>query len=377
MSPPAPAQAPNPFGQNFWLEERDAQAAADPFAQAAAADQRQMSPFAPGTAAPPPRGAQPAGRPSSRSAPVPAPAAHETYDHGANGTNGSGANGSGQYTQHVQQRSGIPVDIEAVSVANDLLPVKLPRGTCSIPGENLLRLLGRQCTTADPWLPVGTMGPLIIMAHTRGDSRDFWGIPAFLVIRIIVDATQYDSILRDLQGRMAYKPVPPDNAVSRMTPPPEGGEPKAVLGWFINNYPLIGDEKEKLQKLLEENSKKPLQSLDDLKFLPRHYGAAILRIATGQQAYNPEEAPSQSVFPDALLEKHMVYPLYCGKNHVWLLAQTLSHYAFEDEWFSTGAEPVKFIYVMADPAAIRGAVARNRSRNSREAGSSVQASELS
>lgn len=322
----APGQ--NPFGQNFWADPSDT-GMPDPFATA-----RQTTPVQ----APAQQHRVPAA--------APAPQAQAP-----------------QYQP--PPRPGVPQDIESLAIAGDLLPVKLPRGTCSIPGENLLRLLGRQCTTADPWLPIGTMGPLIIMGHHRGDSRDIWGIPPFLVIRVIIEENQYDSILKDLQVRVTQKPLPADNAVSRMQPPPEG-EPKAVLSWFIQNYPLVPDEQEKLHKLLEENGKKPLNNLDDLKFLPRHYGAAIMRISSGASAYNPEEAPAQTVFPDALLEKHSVYPLHCGERHVWVMSTQTSHYAFEDEWFSTGAEPVKFIYVMADPAAIRAAVARNRSKASRE-----------
>ena len=69
-----------------------------------------------------------------------------------------------------------PVNVEAMAALHDFLPVKLPRSTCSIPGESLLRQLGRMATTADPWLPVGTVGPFLIMGHCRPGSTDYWGV---------------------------------------------------------------------------------------------------------------------------------------------------------------------------------------------------------
>ena len=267
------------------------------------------------------------------------------------------------------------MDIESIAATADMLPVKLPRGTCSIPAESLLRTLGRNPTTADPWVPVGTLGPLLIMAHCSRQSQDFWGVPRALVIPIIIDQAQYESILKDLYTRVGHKPLEADNPIEKMVPPP-GNDPRAVLRWFIEHYPLSEEEREKMLRLFEENEKKPLATLDDLKFLPRHYGVAVMRIATGQYAYNPEEAPGQSMFPDTLLDKHCVFPLYCGRQHVYLMSAVYSNYAFEDEWLSGGNDPVKIIPVLADPAAIRAAIARNRSKSARDTGPGMTAGEL-
>ena len=67
-----------------------------------------------------------------------------------------------------------PVNVENVAASRDLLPVKLPRTTCSIPAESLLRQIGRMATTAEPWLPVGTVGPFLIMGHCHPQSTDYW-----------------------------------------------------------------------------------------------------------------------------------------------------------------------------------------------------------
>ena len=108
------------------------------------------------------------------------------------------------------------VDIEEIAAGICVPPVKLPRGTCSIPAENLLRQLGRNPRSAEPWVPVGVLGPLLIMAHCRTESDDFWGVPQALIVPIIVDTTQYDSILKDLYTRIGFKPLADSNPVENM-----------------------------------------------------------------------------------------------------------------------------------------------------------------
>ena len=269
-----------------------------------------------------------------------------------------------------------PVNVENVAAASNLLPVKLPRTTCSIPAENLLRQIGRMATTAEPWLPVGTVGPFLIMGHCRPESRDCWGVPAAFIVRIVIDAGQYESILKDFITRLGFKPLAASNPCEGLTPPAFAGDLNAAFSWFTAHYPMSPDDREKMQRLLDEHGKKPLQLIDDLKFLPRHYGVCIMRLATGVPIYNPEEAPGQTMFPDTLLEKHNVFPLYCGKQHVYLLSATSSVYAFEDEWLSSGNDPVKVIPVLADTAAIRGAITRNRSRSSGSTASNVAVGEM-
>ena len=270
-----------------------------------------------------------------------------------------------------------PTNMEGLAAELDLLPVKLPRGTCSIPAESLLRQIGRMATTAEPWLPVGTVGPFLIMGHCRPESRDYWGVPLAFVVRIVLDSEQYESILKDLISRLGFKPLAASNSCEALTPPSFGGSLNSAFAWFVEQYPMPLDDREKMQRLLDENGKKALQTVDDLKFLPRHYGVCIMRLATGAQIYNPEEAPGQAMFPDTLLEKHNVFPLFCGKQHIYLLSATASVYAFEDEWLSSGHDPVKVIPVLADTAAIRGAITRNRSRSSgRETASNVAAGEM-
>jgi type II secretory ATPase GspE/PulE/Tfp pilus assembly ATPase PilB-like protein len=53
-----------------------------------------------------------------------------------------------------------------------------------------------------------------------------------------------------------------------------------------------------------------------------------------------------------------MYPLFTGRQCVYLMSDSQDNYAFEDEWLSLGSVAVRIIYVVADPAAIRETIAR-------------------
>jgi len=266
--------------------------------------------------------------------------------------------------EHLSLRSGVP-------------PVKLPRGACSIPAENLLRTFGQPATSKAPWLPLGTLGPLLLMGHFDPDSQDFWDVPSYLIVKVLIQPAQYETIYQDLLNRISHKPIPNPNPNSSLPGPNRDGGLKSTLDWFVAHYPMADVEREKLVKLIEERGSKPYNGLDDLKFLPRHYGVAIMALQNPElPVFNPEEAPGQTIFPDALLEKHGVYPLHCSDQHVWLLSSVSSNYAFEDEWLSSGHDPIRITNILADVSAISAAIARNRSRGSRDSGTAVQVGEL-
>ncbi|MEM9479660.1 MAG: GspE/PulE family protein [Verrucomicrobiota bacterium] len=254
--------------------------------------------------------------------------------------------------------------LEQATVLSGLLPIRLPRTSCSAEAESVLRKLGRMCTEADPWLPVGAVGPLVVFGHHRQDAQDFWGVPSFLSVRVQIGAEQYEKLLEDFLRRLQYKPVEPSNPVAEaIQPPPKAADLHDALQWFIENYPMEAEEKENFEKIAKENASVDLESFNDFKNIPRHYGPAMHYFVTGEAIFNPEEAPAQERFPDQLLEKHCVYPMFIGEKRIYLLSPTKSVYGFEDEWVASGNDPFEFIPVIADADAIRSAIGRNRGRN--------------
>ena len=112
------------------------------------------------------------------------------------------ANGAGADGLESSAESKI-LSIEGVALQNGLLPIQLMRESCSPEAEKAVRRLGRVPYVADPWLPVTTLGPLVIMAHHNPRASDLWGIPACFVVRVIISQDQYQTVRKDLVQRFS------------------------------------------------------------------------------------------------------------------------------------------------------------------------------
>ena len=66
--------------------------------------------------------------------------------------------------------------IEDIAFSAGLIPLEITRDSCTAEAENILRKLGRVAEGDAPWVPIGSMGPLIIIAHYDPDTKDTWGI---------------------------------------------------------------------------------------------------------------------------------------------------------------------------------------------------------
>jgi len=257
------------------------------------------------------------------------------------------------------------VSIEGVAVQFGLLPVNLARTNCSADAEALMRKLGRFPREDDPWLPVATLGPLLIVAHHNPKAVEMWGIPSFLAVRVVISREQYDSVRQDLVSRTTSNPLPQENAVEFLPGPTAGaGDLRAAFDWMIINYPLEANERERLMRLYAEAvEKNGVLVVEDYNEIQPNLGVALVYLTEGMSrlVFNPQEAPRQDLFPTPLLDKHKVFPVYCGTNKVFLLSDDEDFYAFEDEWLSSGGENFEFVPVIADSREIRQAITRNGS----------------
>jgi type II secretory ATPase GspE/PulE/Tfp pilus assembly ATPase PilB-like protein len=243
----------------------------------------------------------------------------------------------------------------------DLIPLRLARAACSTRAEEIFRRLARVKTSEEPWMPFGALGPLLLCAHYNPAAPDLWEIPEPFVIRSLVSESQYLELREDLAARLAFSPLVPSPEMPGTEPPPHEGL-LTMIQWFLRVYPVTTKEREELLESESAFAGNDYRRISDFKLLPKNYGVAFTHITRDEAVFNPEYAPSQSVFPDTLLEKHGVYPLYCGPKHVYLLTSERGNFAFEDEWLSTGSGEFQFTKVLADRDSIFEAIARNRGR---------------
>ncbi|HEY8899536.1 MAG TPA: GspE/PulE family protein [Chthoniobacterales bacterium] len=248
----------------------------------------------------------------------------------------------------------------------EIIPLRLTRAACSTRAEEIFRRLAQNRIASEPWLPFGSLGPLLLCAHYNPAAQDLWGIPGEFVIRTLVSRTQYLELQDDLNARLEINPLEPA-PLPVMEPVPRGQGLLTMSRWLRRVYPLTPKEAEDLEAAEHAFEGNDYRRIVDFKLLPKHYGVALTHLSRREAVFNSEYAPGQSTFPDTLLEKHGVYPLHVGKDHVYLLVAERENYAFEDEWLSTGSDEFKFVPVLADRDGIFEAIARNRGRGARVA----------
>ena len=273
------------------------------------------------------------------------------------------------------------MSLEGTAVQFGVIPVTLPRETCSIEAEATLRKLGRLPQSDSPWLPVSTLGPLLIFAHHNPKIQDMWGVSPSLAVRVVVSSEQYEAIRKDLVMRLQSSPMPKSNPIEQMPSPDlHPGDLDEAFLWLLRHYPFDAKERDRLEMLRSE-------AIDRAGQMDReHYDGLMPGLGVGLQfltdgptrlCFNPEEAPRQDAFSLPLLEKHNVFPLYRGERSVYLLTSEFNNYAFEDEYLSSGSDPYEFIPVLADARQIRAAINRSGSALNAQNGIEVEHSTLS
>lgn len=244
-----------------------------------------------------------------------------------------------------------------------MLPLAPTRTSCSSRGEAIFRKLAIPAGHEEGWMPFGTLGPLLICAHYNPASTAFWGIPQEFIIPVLIPRVTYDGLRKDVMERLDFKPLDAQEPIHIAVPLPRNEGMERTLQWLLDYYPFDGDNiRSKLEQECRQLTDAAPGDALALRKLSHNLGLALYYLATGEFCFNAEYAPPQSIFPEALLEKHGVYPLYCGSRIVYLLATDKNSFAFEDEWLSSGNDAFDFRTVLADAPAILSIINRERSR---------------
>lgn len=273
------------------------------------------------------------------------------------------------FTETIAKANGVPPDraLEWLAEQFDLIPFELVRPVCSTRAEQIFRKLARASNSPSPWVPFGSVGPVLLCAHYDPSAPEAYGVPEHLYERVLIGRAQYEKLKADLESRLQLTPLPDSNPLEFVEPPARGTGLLTALRWMLAHYPLTKSEYDKLSTCEPSFGELDMRRVGDYKLLPRDHGVAFNYMTTRQPIFTAESAPSQDLFPDSLLEKHSVYPVYHGKGTVYLLAADRDNYTFEDEWYSSGQDPVRIVKVLADAEGIREAISRNRGRSSASA----------
>ncbi len=274
------------------------------------------------------------------------------------------AGNSDLFTETVAAANDIPPEqaLEWLAENFGCIPYDLARAACSTRAEQLFRRLARADDSPAPWLPFGSVGPVLLIAHFDPSATEAWGLPSFLAVRVLVGRSQYLRLMSDVRERLEAVPLAETSPVEGVEGPERETGLRTATRWMIQHYPMTEAEAEKLKASEQAFGDIDMRRIGDYRLLPREYGPGLNFMTTGRPIFAAELAPPQEAFPDVLLEKHVVYPLYFGKTVIHFLAADRENYAFEDEWHSSGQDPIRFSYALADAEAVRGTIARHRGR---------------
>ncbi len=244
-----------------------------------------------------------------------------------------------------------------------VLPLDPSRTSCSTRADAIFRKLAVAMDEEEPWLPLSTVGPLLIVAHYNPVSAALWAIPSEFVIPVVIPQGKYEALAKDIAERLDFKPLERQTPIAISTPLPRDEGHRRAFDWLLHEYPFDDPEvRSNLESELQQLAGDSGSDFGALKKLPRDLGVAIHHLATGDPCLNAECAPPQILFPESLLEKHGVYPLFCGKKVVYLLSHEKNNFAFEDEWLSSGHDIFDFRSVFCDAEEIAKVIARERGR---------------
>ena len=261
------------------------------------------------------------------------------------------------------QANAVPPEqsLEWLAKQFQMLPYQPIRPSLSVQTEALFRSLAGPTDAPEPWLPVGPLGPLVILAHYNPAAIDTWGIPEAFCVKVLVSQDHYAEFRALLDERLGARPLGTGPAQQPSNELERGSSPEAALRWLLTVYPFRAEERERLTSALESLSGVAANHVIPVKTLPAGYGAALRHLCTGEAVFNASLAPRQTTFPETLLEKHSVFPLFVGAHTVYLLSSQKEIFSFEDEWLSSTEDTREFRPVLADKESIVRVINRDRS----------------
>jgi type II secretory ATPase GspE/PulE/Tfp pilus assembly ATPase PilB-like protein len=267
---------------------------------------------------------------------------------------------------HIAQANGIPSDeaLEWFARKFGMLPFSPVRTSCSTRAETCFRRLSPQMNgEKECWIPFGTIGPLLVCAHYNPVSLEFWQIPSELLVQVLIPQSKYFLLQRDFLARLDLQPLEDRPPLKFQNPMPQSASPEIMATWLLAEYPFEEEILSKFERAKADLSGVAVENLGTVKTLPQNFGLALSHLCTGEPCFNADHAPPQVLFPENLLEKHAVYPMFCGSKTVFLLSAEKENFSFEDEWLSSGNDPFHFRTVLAEREAIINVINRERSRS--------------
>ena len=84
--------------------------------------------------------------------------------------------------------------LEWLAKSFQLLPYRPDRPALSVQTESVFRTLAAGELSGEPWIPVGTVGPLMVLGHYNPVATEQWNIPDVFCLKVLVEQIERRAI---------------------------------------------------------------------------------------------------------------------------------------------------------------------------------------
>lgn len=227
--------------------------------------------------------------------------------------------------------------------------------------------LSRGPVSNHPWLPLGTLGPLLVMGHYNPACMDFMSVADPFRVEVVIDADAYDQHYLGLFRAWDWKALADRPPLKLEGRPAAGASVEEVLVWFGENYPLDAAEKESLMRRLGPVLESGNLRRDDIDRAIPQLGIALEWIRNRSLVFNPMLAPGigHGVEEEGLrlLERYHAYPLLeSSRVRYWLCDETVRLGELERQWSDLRHAVPNTVVVLGDRQTIGKRLSLERSR---------------
>lgn len=234
--------------------------------------------------------------------------------------------------------------LEALALKHRILPVQGLRYGDKRGIDVLTERLAGRPETPEPWLPVGVLGPLLIMGHHNPRSEDFMSVPKPFRVPVLMDVRDYDERYLDFMMHhspryacVAYHMMCLDWEATSTPLPIDRGE-LPMIEWLAEDYPFTSEERRHLTKCIDRLKAMPERGLADFDQWIPQFSVALEHLRSGAWVFNPECLPiDPRLTPSqvAILREHRAIPLFEGEDtRYWVCSRETNLQRLETAWSS-------------------------------------------
>lgn len=215
-----------------------------------------------------------------------------------------------------------------------------------------------------PWLPICSVGPLLVMGHYLPDSTDFQDVPQTFIVKVLVEESQYremEKIVVAKEGSIEY--LEPE-------PTPKPLERDAALLDIVRYISFFGfcsgEDQEKLTYILE--SEDPTANAKE-EALPKGYDMVMAKLRRGLRIFPINEISVNtdlvSMLPAATQDRFMVVPFYRGGRKLYLATPNITSWELDDAIYNDllSTEDVQIAKFYASPHLVQSALESAKARS--------------